>query len=174
MKNAKYLLIVPVLIMIYFLFLRSPAEKSGKQAPNFKNELIDGSTFELSQLKGNYVLLDFWGSWCGPCRQENPKLVKLYNEFNGAAFEDAENFEIVTVALEKDERRWEQVSRQDGFNWPFQIVTIARVVLLSPIAQKYNVSGVPSKFLIDPDGHIIGVNQNYQEIRAFLDTKRKG
>lgn len=173
MKNAKYLIIIPVVFTFYFLFLRSPEGKSGDKAPNFKAELIDGTPFELSDLEGKYVILDFWGSWCPPCRRDNPNLVKLYNSFKDSEFVDATGFELVTVALEKNDKMWKRASEKDGFTWPYQIITTSKVVLLSPIAQKYNVSDIPAKFLIDPNGNIIGVNQKYQELDDFLRAKLK-
>ena len=173
MQNAKYLILVPVVAMIYFLLFRSPEGKNGDKAPNFKAELIDGSQFELNNLKGRYVLLDFWGSWCPPCRRDNPNLVKLYRSFKDSEFKDASGFEILTVALEKNKQRWKKASEKDGFSWPYQIVTISKVVLLSPIALKYNVSNVPSKFLISPEGNIISVNEKYEAIDDFLRSKLK-
>lgn len=169
MKYVKYLIITVLVIAVYFLFFRSPESKNGKKAPEFNAELISGQNFSLSDLEGQYVLLDFWGSWCAPCRRDNPNLAKLYNAFNGKKFKDAEGFEIVTIALEKDDKRWKNAAEKDGFNWPYQIVTISRAVMLAPLAQKYNVSNVPSKFLISPEGNIIGVNQKYDEIKSFLD-----
>ena len=171
MKNAKYLLIVPVLLLVYFLFLRSPDDKKGKMAPDFEAELIDGKSFKLSDLKGHYILLDFWGSWCAPCRRDNPNLVKLYDSYKQSKFIDADGFKIVTVALEKDDKRWKKAAEKDGFTWPHQIVTMSRAVLLSPIAQKYNVSEVPSKFLIGPEGDIISVNEKYSALNDFLNSK---
>jgi len=159
--------------MIYFLFFRNPEGKSGEKAPNFKTELIDGTEFELIDLKGKYVILEFWGSWCLPCRRENQNLVKLYKSFSNAEFIDAEGFEIVSVALEKDDSRWRKASEKDGFIWPYQIVTTAKVVLLSAIAQKFNVSKLPTNFLIDPKGNIIGVNHKYETIDDFLRSKSK-
>ena len=173
MKNVKYLILALVVVMVYFLFFRSPDSKSGEKAPNFSAELIDGTPFELSDLKGKYVLLDFWGSWCAPCRRDNPKLAKLYQSFKDTKFNDAEGFEVVTVALEKDDKRWKKASLKDGFTWPYQIVTTARVVLLSPIAQKYNVSNVPTKFLINPEGNIIGVNQEYEALNNLQSKIRE-
>lgn len=158
-------------IPIYYYILRSPSSTQGKVAPDFTSKLITGEEFKLSHLRGEYVLLDFWGSWCPPCRRDNPNLVKLYNEFNGKPFQDGDNFNIVTVALEKNNRRWEKAAKKDGFSWKHQIVTEAKIVLMSPIAQKYAVKDIPAKFLIDPSGNIVGVNQSYAEIKAYLQSK---
>lgn len=172
MRNIiKLASVLAIVLAAYYLFFRSPEEKSGKPAPDFEAELISGESFELSQLKGSYVLLDFWGSWCGPCRKENPELVSLYNTMKDRRFKDADGFELVSVALEKNGDAWKRVAERDGFDWPLQIVQMSKVVVMSPIAQKYAVSNIPAKFLIDPDGMIIGVNQPIQEIHDFLASK---
>ena len=165
------LLLVIASFLVYALFLRTPESKSGKMAPDIEAELIDGSKFKLKQLRGKYVLLDFWGSWCAPCRRDNPNLVKLYQEFGDKSFSDAKGFEIVTVALEKTDRHWQKAAERDGFIWPYQIVQQAKIVLMSPVAQSYAVKEIPAKFLINPEGEIIAVNQKYEEIRDFLASK---
>ncbi len=169
--NSKVIKILIGLLFIgvaYFLFLRSPHDKKGNKAPNFKPELISGESFELNDLRGDYVLLDFWGSWCGPCRRDNPSLVKLYDEFSEKTSADGKAFHIVTVALEKNDRSWKKAADRDGFKWKHQIVQMSKAVMLSPVAQKYSVSDIPAKFLISPDGEIIGVNQSYEELRSIL------
>jgi len=173
MKNniLRTVIILVLIGLVYYFFLRSPKSSEGEMAPDFTAELISGETFKLSDLRGEYVLLDFWGSWCPPCRRDNPNIVKLHDEFNGKSFQDAENFNIVTIALEKNNRRWEKAARKDGFKWHHQIVQEAKVVLLSPLAQKYAVKNIPAKFLIDPNGNIIGVNQSYAEIKTYLQSK---
>lgn len=157
----------------YYFIGRSPEASLGKQAPSFSAKLINGEPFELSDLRGQYVLLDFWGSWCPPCRKDNPNLVRLYNEFNQTNFEDGSGFDLVTIALEKNDRGWRRAAEKDGFIWKHQIVEEAKIVLLSPLAQKYAVKEIPAKFLIDPSGNIVGVNQPYEEIKTFLKTKIK-
>lgn len=165
--------ILPIMLLaaigLYYYYLQSMPSHEEK-APDFETTLVDGTAFSLSDLEGEYVLLDFWGSWCAPCRKDNPNLVKLHDEFAGSTFKDADGFKVVTVALERDNKRWERAAQRDGFKWKHQIVDISRVVMLSSLAQKYRVSEVPAKFLIGPNGHIIGANQSYEEIRTFLSN----
>ena len=118
-KWTNWILPVAVVLILagrYIYFM--PQLDSGENAPAFSATLPDGSRFQLDQLKGRYVLMHFWGSWCGPCRSENPQLVALYQRFGG------EHFEIVSVGIEKDPARWERAGKQDGLNWPFQLVEI--------------------------------------------------
>ena len=88
------LLFVLALVLGRYVYFK-PSVSHGEAAPEISATLLNGSEFKLSALRGNYVLLDFWGSWCGPCRRENPSLVKLYNTFHGQSFEAASGFEIV-------------------------------------------------------------------------------
>ena len=132
--------------------------------------MIDGSDFQLSSLKGDYVLLDFWASWCGPCRKDAPKLVALNNKYSGASFKDAGKFHTVSIALEKRGKAWKKFAEKGGFNWPKQIVEKHAVVMMSPIAQAYGVGEIPSKFLILPDG-TIHPSMTFPEIDAYLAGK---
>lgn len=147
--------LVVVGIMGYFVFSKSGGNvPKGEPAPDFEAELIDGSTFTLSQLRGSYVILDFWGSWCRPCRVENPHLASLYNKYQGKSFSDAAGLEVVTVAMEKENGAWERAAEKDGFTWKYQIVEKTMFVTLSDLARKYSVTEIPAKFLIDPQGNL--------------------
>lgn len=167
-KIINIVLILVVLGFAYFFFLKNPSVKSGEGASNFSANLIDGSSFQLSDLKGNYVLIDFWGSWCGPCHRENPQLVKTYKNYKDHNFKNAEGFEVVSIALEKQENKWQQSADRYGFNWKYQIVEQAKFVMMSKLARQYDVTNIPSKFLINPQGEIIGVNQSFTEIENIL------
>ncbi len=151
---------VLALVMGYFLYVKYFAFDIGKKAPDFETTLVDGTPFKLSELQGNYVLLDFWGSWCGPCRKQNPKLVQFYNK-------NASKITLVTVALERDDTSWKKVVEKDGFNWKYQIVEQSPVVLMSEIARKYGVTAIPTKILISPKGKIIG-KLSFEEIEKVL------
>jgi len=172
MKNKviNIILGLVVVVFIYNFFFKKPKIEIGFQASDFTTELIDGSTFSLSDLKGKYVLIDFWGSWCGPCHRENPKLVETYNEFKAQEYKTAEGFEVVSIALEKTDNSWKKTADRYGFNWKYQIVENAKFVMLSKLAQQYGVTDIPAKFLIDPNGEIIGINQSFQEIKEFLSN----
>lgn len=166
----------PILLVIaiaLFLFIksRSPNNIENEKAPEFSAELIDGTPFNLTDLRGQYVVLDFWGSWCAPCRKENPQLVQLYKSFYGQKFKDADGFDVVTIALEKNDKRWKKASQKDGFIWKNQIVKQSRFVLTDPLAIKYQVSSVPTKLLIDPKGQIVSTNWSYQQIRDYLSAR---
>lgn len=170
-KILNILLVLGLLGFIGYKVYKLPKFSDGEVAPGFQAELINGDDFALSDLNGKYVLLDFWGSWCGPCRRENPDLVKLHNAFNGKSFIDAEGFEVVSVAIETNEARWKSAIAKDNLNWPYHIVQLDR--FKGPIALEYGVREIPTKYLLDTKGEILMVNPAFEELHAFFNSKMK-
>ncbi len=146
-----------------------PKFGDGEKVPSFTTTLINGATFSLEDLNGQYVLLDFWGSWCGPCRQESPKLVNLHQKFYGKKFKEASGFDIVSVAIETNESRWKKAIQRDQLNWPYHIVQLDRFD--GRIAKQYGVKEIPTKYLLDTDGSVLLVNPSFSELDAFLAGK---
>lgn len=106
--------------------------------------------FKLSSLKGKYVLIDFWASWCGPCRQENPNVVNVYNRYKD------KGFTILSVSLDNSKERWLGAIQQDGLTWPNHVSDLKG--WQSEAAALYAVRGIPATFLIDKEGIIIAKN----------------
>ncbi len=165
MKSSfKYLLLAIIFISaVLYVYIQYSKVNEGEEAPDFKAHLIDGSSFTLSELRGEYVLLDFWGSWCPPCRKENPELAQMNEKYSDV-------LTLVTIALEKDSLSWKSVAKNDGFVWKHQIVSYHKFVLSSPIARKYGVYEIPAKFLIDPEGKLIG-QVNFKQIDSIMSLK---
>jgi thiol-disulfide isomerase/thioredoxin len=161
-------------VSLYFIgkyLYAKPRFVNGESAPDFTAMTAQNASFQLAQLRGSYILLDFWGSWCGPCIQEAPQLKNLYSQFKNTAFTDAQSFEIVSIGIEKDETRWRNAIKSLGIDaWThasdFRYMD-------SPIALQYGVRTVPTKYLLNTEGVIIGVNQSIEEIEAFLKSKMK-
>ncbi|MEM0992697.1 MAG: TlpA disulfide reductase family protein [Bacteroidota bacterium] len=174
MKIDKVVLLIAAAAVLFFVGRKlyfNPDIIQGDKAPNFTASTLANEAISLADLKGNYVLLDFWGSWCGPCRKESPELVKLYQKFHGQSFQDAENFEILSVGIEKDKNRWLDAIERDGLDWQYHVSDLKEFE--NEIAQLYGVRAIPSKFLINPDGLVIGVNQSLAQVDAILSDKLK-
>jgi peroxiredoxin len=120
----------------------------GKTAPEFSAPDTSGKTVSLSSFRGKYVLIDFWASWCGPCREENPNVVKAYNRFHN------KNFEILSVSLDQPGKHaeWVKAIQKDGMPW-FHVSDLK--FWNSEIAKLYAIKSIPQNFLIDPQGKII-------------------
>ena len=152
---------------IAYYFWMTPDYTTGEKAYNF-GWMADGQRVELQDLEGNYVLLDFWGSWCGPCRKEHPKLVELYAEFSDKKTAGGQGFEIVSVGLETSENRWKAAIKKDGLVWPHHSSDFMR--MKSPVAMEYGVREIPAKFLMNPEGVIIMVNPSFEMLEQRLQS----
>lgn len=148
-----------------------PKFEFGELAPNFEATTANGNTFALKMVRGKYVVIDFWGSWCGPCRAENPSWVKLNRDFQDKKFGDATGFEIISIGIEANRASWLKAIQEDKLDWPIHIGQFER--FKSPLAIKYGVREIPTNYFINPDGLILGVNQSADEIAQFLTSKVK-
>lgn len=121
----------------------------GSAAPEISLPDPEGNIVQLSSLKGSYVLIDFWAAWCGPCRKENPNVVRLYNKYHD------QGFEVYGVSLDREKQDWIKAIQDDGLTWT-QVSDLK--YFQSEAARDYNVNAIPATFLLDKDGNIIGKN----------------
>jgi len=139
----------------------------GNIAPDIEYKSPNGSTYKLSDLRGKIVLIDFWASWCGPCRKVNPSLVALYDKYNKAKFKTAKGFEIYSVSLDKSVDSWKNAIEKDGLSWKYHVSDLKG--WSSVPAKEYRVRSIPQSFLIDENGIIIGVDLKGFELYSKLD-----
>lgn len=131
----------------------------GQPAVDFTLNDVNGKPVSLSSFKGKYVLVDFWASWCGPCRAENPNVVKAYNQYKD------KGFTILGVSLDEDEAQWKQAIKKDKLAWT-QVSDLKGWD--AEVAAKYGVKAIPANFLIDKEGTIIGHNLRGDALTAKL------
>ncbi len=132
----------------------------GHKAPDFATTGIDGKPVKLSDYKGKYVLVDFWASWCAPCRQENPNVVKQYWIYK------SKGLNILGISLDVDKPKWEQAVNQDKLTWNH---ASDLKNFEGPTERLYHINAIPSNFMIDPDGNIIAKNITGSDLEEFLN-----
>lgn len=173
-KMKKILLVVSVigLTIIGYSFIKpnhnTPATtvtgtgtNIGDVAPELKYKNPEGKELALSSTRGQFVLIDFWASWCGPCRMENPTVVAAYNKFKDR------KFTIYSVSLDKNSAAWTNAMQKDGLSWPNHVSDL--MGWQSQAAAIYGVNSIPTNFLLDPEGVIRAKNLRGHELAAAIE-----
>jgi peroxiredoxin len=131
----------------------------GSEAPDFQQATPEGGSFGLSQLRGKYVLIDFWASWCRPCRIENPNVKRIYERFHN------KGFEILGVSLDRDHASWVKAIQDDGLPWK-HVSDLG--FWNNAVAQEYGVSSIPYTVLVDREGKILEKGLRSEQLEAKL------
>ncbi|HKP33015.1 MAG TPA: TlpA disulfide reductase family protein [Chitinophagaceae bacterium] len=154
-------------IAILALLLGSNAfaqPRTGEFAPDISLTTADGSTVKLSSLKGKIVLIDFWASWCAPCRQAIRELRPVYNKYNN------QGFEIYGVSLDEDRNDWKTAIAQDKSNWLHVNDNKGRS---SKVMNEWRIYQIPTSYLLDEQGKVVAVDPRKREIEAYLKLHLK-
>lgn len=138
----------------------------GQIAPEITLSTTDGSVLSLSSLRGQVVLIDFWASWCGPCRAENPNVVSCYKKYHNKECKKGKGFTVFSVSLDVNRNRWKKAIEDDKMAWTAHVCDFNG--WKSAVATKYKVNQIPTNYLIDKDGKIIAKNLRGEELREYL------
>jgi peroxiredoxin len=138
--------------------------KVGSTLPDFSQADASGKMISLSSFRGKYVLVDFWASWCGPCRAENPNVVKAFNAYKG------KGFTVFGVSLDDNKNKWLDAVKKDGLTWS-QVSDLKG--WYNAVAVQFGIQSIPANFLIDPNGVFIGKDLRGADLEAALAAKLK-
>lgn len=152
--------------LLPFLLFSQP--ENGRQSIDFTLLDAQGKKVSLSDFRGQLVLLDFWASWCGPCRQENPNVVEAFNKYKKSKFKNANGFVVLSVSLDRSEDAWKSAILSDGLIWKSHVWDKN-----SEVTRKYVVRSIPYPFLIDGEGKIIAQGNELRGIGLHLQIEKR-
>lgn len=140
----------------------------GEQAPNLSYPNPEGQIISLYSLRGKIVLIDFWASWCPPCRHENPNLVAIYKELNDKKFSKGDGFTVYSISCDRTKKDWTEAVAKDQLIWENHVSDLKGWEAEATYA--YNISAIPSNILIDGDGIILAKDLHGEALRTYLEN----
>jgi peroxiredoxin len=177
MKNKQPQFLQIILLLCFLTIISACQDKKkpgtlvvpkiGQEAPDFTLPNVGNDSTKLSDLRGKLVLIDFWASWCGPCRKKNPQLVALYRQYQHKSYKSATGFEIIGISQDNKEVDWIKAIEDDHLTW---INVSERKAHTDAVSIQYGVEYIPTTFLINAEGKIVLVNPGIDEIKEMLNT----
>ncbi|NBU91650.1 MAG: TlpA family protein disulfide reductase [Flavobacteriia bacterium] len=165
MKRVAHIIPIALILVVCCAGIAFMEQRKAPEglAPEITMTSPKGKKLKLSKLRGKMVLIDFWASWCGPCRKEMPNVVEAYAKYSGKKFKNAKGFRVFSVSLDREASAWKEAIKSENMTWKYHGMDQGNV-----ISDLYGVNFIPSAFLVDGNGEIIAKGDELRGINLHI------